>query len=299
MSHGNRRRHFSKKHPASIGRSHRPRARADPASDWERIRRAAGDQAAALLCAEEPIFAECAAIAAALIHMVPAAASQGLVAADRHEDMLIQEHIPRLAARGMLTMLLATASVTGGAVRRAALDASDRMIEAGAVVPEWARGLREPFTVGECLTVTNAEGDLLELICTLVRSGYAQAVQVSIDEHRCGAALGVCFGIETRLPSLLRARLQVDAFLGRTSTISPVDPAEFRRLAQAALEARAVHERDRSLAAMHELAFENDPEPGYLLLATLLQSRLRDFPAPAVEAPPHRPGWLCPTTVRG
>jgi hypothetical protein len=301
MSRANRRRHFSKKHPASIGRSHSPQARADPAAEWERLRHVAADQAAALLSAEEPIFAECAALAATLVHILPAAERAGVASADRHEDMLLRQHIPRLAERGMLTMLVATASVTSGAVRRAASAAADRLIGAGAIVPEWARGLRDPVTVGECLAVTSAEGDVLELMCTLGRSGYSQAVQIGVDEVRCGAALGVCFGIETRVPSLLRARQQVDAFLGKTSTISVIDPAEFRRLAQAALDARAVHDQAVSLGALHEMAFDatfDDLEPGYGLLAALLRSRLRGFPAPAAAAPPHRPGKMCPVAVK-
>jgi hypothetical protein len=164
------------------------------------------------------------------------------------------------------------------------------MAATGVQGPRWAAGLVEPVRVGPCLRLADAQESMAVLVASFERAGSGHAFLVVVDHDDCGAAAEILVVDGDELASVIddiRAGARAD---GVDLGIQPLEPVEFRRLAEDALEARAVHDEEGDgFSAPDDLDDEDDQdgdEPPYPVLALLLRSRLDALPAPVrVDGP--------------
>jgi hypothetical protein len=222
---------------------------------------------AGVVSAEDPLEAE---IVGAML------ASMAVPAGEAAEELLVNGLIPQIEARACAeaaAVLLAVSSVAEGRAAKAASVAAKRLVDAGFAPPAWAGTLAEPMSATDCSVSTDAAGTGSILACSFQRAGRSHGVLVSVDHTDCGAASRVHLVDSDMLPQALE--------MARTTTTSVIttgklDPSEFRWQVERALDARAVHDADDE----PELEVVGEEGPGYVPMAILLRSWLRDLPAP-------------------
>lgn len=242
------------------------------------------DVAAGLVDVPDPLEAELA--GAALLAI-------GRLAGERFEQALLAGFIPQFEARadaGAVVMLLAIGAVAEGNAAEAAVAAADRLAAAGAAVPHWVGELREPVTVGECLSLRDTEQAASVLSGTFRRAGRSHAFLLMVNHLHCGAADELLLVPHEAVPVALetvRANTRAD---GVKLTEEVLDPAEFRWRVECALEARAVHDDDPLGSGPDEASIIDEDGPGYPTVAALLRKRLAALPVLSRPRPPHDEG---------
>ncbi|MGQ0779378.1 MAG: plasmid pRiA4b ORF-3 family protein [Pseudonocardiales bacterium] len=237
-----------------------------------------------LIGAEDPLDTEIAGAAFVSI---------GNVAGDMFEEALVNGFIPQFedqAGGAALTMLLAIGSVTEGRACQAAAETANRLVEAGIPLPTWAADLDEPVTLAESWRLIDTQGTASMLVCLFQRAGRSHTVVLSVDHLDCGAADEILLFHVDQLAKALEM-IETDA---RDSGVEimkeALDPAELRWHVEAALDARAVHDRDERELGTDEGPFDDDGLPGYRTLALLLRARMSALPASSKPPAPHGNG---------
>jgi len=237
--------------------------------------------AADLLVSEDPLDAEI--TGAAFV-------SIGQLAGKAFEEALVGGFVPAFEAKATaeaLAMLLAIGSVAEGRARNAASAAADRLVEAGIPRPGWAAELGERVTVADCWRLIDPQGTASMLVCSFHRAGRSHAVMMSVDHLNCGAAMEILLLHGDQLSDALdmvRADFGDD---GLDITEGTLDPAEFRRHFENALDARAVHDNDQPGLGTDDVPIEEDGLPDYRTLATLFRARMNALPASSRPRAPH------------
>ena len=237
--------------------------------------------AADLLVSEDPLDAE---IAGATF------VSIGEIAGEAVEEALVGDLIPAFEARATpeaLAMLLAIGSVADGIVGKVASAAADRLTDAGTPRPGWAADLGEPVAVANCWRLLDPQGTGSMLACSFHRAGRSHAVMMTVDHLDCGAAEEILLLDTDHFPEALEMIRAEAGGSGLEINTEALDPAEFRWHVENALDARAVHDRDRL-----DLAAEEAPDdgPDYPSLAALLRARMNALPASNRPRAPHAGG---------
>jgi hypothetical protein len=197
-------------------------------------------------------------------------------------DLVVDEIIEGLEDRGgpaAVVLLLGVAGVAGGPSGRLAVSAADRLVALGQPRPDWAGELAEPVTAGECLRLAHPSGGLCALSAVFQRANRSQAVVILTDGEG-----GEAYDVLPVDPDLVRDALTTlrETFdeAGRRTEPVELDPAEFRRRAEAALDARAARDReDGPLEVLDPFAGGLEDGPTYPMLARLLRARLAALPA--------------------
>jgi hypothetical protein len=223
--------------------------------------------AADLLAADDPIEAEL--FAAGLL-------SEGDLAGEGFTEALADAIVPavaRVVIPESLAVLLALDAVGSGP---AAADAARRLLDSGVPAPAWTNELREPVTAGPCRRFADDEGYASVLLCTFERSGRSHGFVVNVDHGDCDAAADIALFPAEVLDQVIET-IRVDGRrAGLAIAADVLDPAEFRRQVERALDARAMH--DRETDGGHPAGDVDDEYgPGYHMLAVLLRARLRAF----------------------
>ena len=203
------------------------------------------------------------------------------------EQALVNGFVPEFEARasaGTLAMLLSIAAVAPGESGKAA---ADRLAAKGVARPQWAAVLDEPVTVTDCVRVYDMQGTASVLACTFHRGDRSHAFVVSVDELECGAACSIVLVDADQLPDVLDSVQAGAGEDGFDIVKEALDPAEFRWHVENALEARAVHEGERT---DDSLPTDADDIAEYAPLAALLRARIATLPAPDKPPASHRDG---------
>jgi hypothetical protein len=217
----------------------------------------------------------------------------GQRAGEQFEQALLAGFIPQFEARadaGAVVMLLAVGAIADGKAAEAAMAAADRLAAAGVPVPRWADELREPVTVGGCLSLRDAEQTASVLSGTFHRAGRSHAFVLMVNHLHCGAADGLLLVPHEAVPAALDTLLANLRTGGVKLTEKALDPAEFRWRVECALEARAVHDADSFGPDPDEASILDENGPGYPVVATLLRNRLTALPVLDRPKPPHDEG---------
>ncbi|HVK24903.1 MAG TPA: hypothetical protein VM677_26390 [Actinokineospora sp.] len=191
-------------------------------------------------------------------------------------DLIVESLVPGIEARSgaaAVAALSALGSVSDDPVASVARAAADRLTAAGAAAPGWEGELSQAISMTESLELSNAE--LTVLVATFQRADRRHTFVISVDPANCGEAAAIYLAEPEQLPELLAA-LDAGDFVNRRE----VDPAEFRWLAEAALDARAVHDEEEDAPP----ASEEDEFP---VIAVLVRARLRDLPLSIKPKPEH------------
>jgi hypothetical protein len=230
----------------------------------------------------------------------------GLLGADvdavaAYELVTVIEAVGDPRAAGMLAVL---AALGEGPIGEAAAAGLDRLRASGVAAPEWMAALSAPVTARDCVELCE-DGQTLVLAARFDRAGAAHAVMILVDPQDCGEAAEIMLLDSSDLTEAL-AELRRNAKRDKVRlTTTALDPAEFRWLAEAAMDARDYHDRDDQddpvdpddITAPDDLFDdadffdEDDPDdedgPGYHGLASLLRARLRALPLSTKPKPPH------------
>ncbi|WP_137812394.1 plasmid pRiA4b ORF-3 family protein [Gandjariella thermophila] len=251
----------------------------DPGELVDALAADAGD----LVEIEDPIEAE---VMGALL------LSSGELLGPEFEEALVGGLLPGLEARAgteALALLLALGAVAEGEVHQAATAAAGRLVAAGTTRPAWAAELDEPVTVGECWHVGDPLGIASVLAGTFRRAGRSHGFLVTVDHLDCGAASEIALldgnDLAGALDDMCAGARRDGVDLVRTS----LDPADFRGRVEKALATRADHDRDELESdpggvGLPDADTDDDGEPPYEVMATLLRSRLRTLPQPPRES---------------
>lgn len=173
-------------------------------------------------------------------------------------------------------MLAGIASVSEGAVSRAATEAARRLADAGVSAPPWVAELDAAVAIQECRRFADPAGGTFILAGRFQRAGRSHVVVVYVDELDCGAARDILL-IDADRWGVARDALLSELHAGGVDVAEEeVRPADFRRAVEEALDARADHDRDSEV--LDEILEEDGP--GYGALALLLRSRMRALPKP-------------------
>jgi hypothetical protein len=194
--------------------------------------------------------------------------------------VLVEGLIPAIEARSgaaAVALLNCLGSVAGPPVADAARAALDRLVDGGSPLPGWANESAAPVAVAECLKLSNDE--VTVLAGTFERADRSHTILVTVDHFECGEASDIFLAEPDQVPELLAA-IESE---GMGTTRERIDPAEFRWLVEAALDARAVHddEDDWPEAPEDEDGFD------YPLMAVLTRTRMNILPLSDKPKPEH------------
>jgi hypothetical protein len=180
-------------------------------------------------------------------------------------------------------LIVAYAVLSDGAASEAAMLAFDR---AGAHVipPAWAEELPQRPTAGRLVSLDDREGDVWALAAEFSRGAETDGFLLVVEPDECGAAAEVVVTDSDEMPGLLAMVSASATEQGFPLKAVTLDPAEFRWRAEAALDARDVHDQGEALEPED---YMDEDGPGYRALAPVLRSRLRWIPEPARPRPPH------------
>jgi hypothetical protein len=212
--------------------------------------------------------------------------SAGELAGEGFDEALAVGIVPAVAEFGTpeaLAVLLALAAVDGGP---AATTAAEDLVRAGVPTPVWTAELREPVHVGECRRLAYSDGDASILGCSFERSGRTHGFVIHVDHLDCDAAVDIALFPAEALDEVFDSLAAEARNVGLTTTIEPLDPAEFRWQVERAIDARAVHDQESDDPHPADESDEEDG-PGYHLLAALLRARMRALPEPSRPPAPH------------
>ncbi|MCA2216978.1 plasmid pRiA4b ORF-3 family protein [Jidongwangia harbinensis] len=189
--------------------------------------------------------------------------------------------LARMSTPASLGVLLAIGAVEP---RVRSVDAARQLLADGVPAPAWASELSEPVTVGMCRRYADPAGGASMLLCSFERSGRTHAFLVHVDHLDCDAAADVTLfpgEVLDRLTTMIEADSRR---IGAPLVAEDLNPDEFRRQAERALDARAVHDQETG----PDLDDLDDPDgPGYHPVAALLRARLAVLPRPTRPSDPH------------
>lgn len=196
-----------------------------------------------------------------------------------------------------LAVLASLALLAEGEAGAAAARGAARMWRAGILPPDWFEELDRALNAEECLCVhRELDGDLLYLL-SFRRAGRRHAFAVVVRDEDRGPAEAI-----VPLPAeLLPERLAdiVSELVPRdeldTVTVTHLEPAEARRLLEAAVRARAIHDARLDLEARFaqwdEAALPNVlGAPPYPTMIAALRNRLDALP-PSPRTPRPADPW--------
>lgn len=219
--------------------------------------------------------------------------------------------VPKLVAQfakradGLSLAALATlAMLAEGEAGAAAARAAARMWRAGIVPPDWFEELDRALVVDECLVVHRELDATAVVLCSFSRAGRRHAFAVVIRDGQDGAAEAIAPLPEevlgSRLADLVAQLVPADEL--DTVVLERVEPAETRRLLEAAAARRALIDARLDLGARFDQWDEEAVTanvlgaPPYPTMIAALRSRIEALPAPEhdeqawAEAEPER-GW--------
>jgi hypothetical protein len=204
------------------------------------------------------------------------------------EDMLVDELIPTIEARGSraaLNLLAAAACVATGRLGTAAAEAAQRLEVLGVEPPAWAAEAREPVTVSDCFAVGDGRDADLLLVATFSRAGRSRTIVLGVDNTDCGAARHIVV-IEPDEAALAVRNLRNG--LGIRSEPEPIEPVDYRWAVEEAMHIRSAHDADETVADyLTDDDDEDDGAPSYESMAPLLRARMRSLPEPTRPHVPH------------
>ncbi|WP_068020682.1 hypothetical protein [Nocardia mexicana] len=196
-------------------------------------------------------------------------------------SMFIEEAL-RQAGPGGVAFLQCIAALTPEPSRTAALEAADRLAATGVEAPAWVAELARPVTAGEYLRWTTADGQGSVLYGSFERAGRADGVLLFIDDEDCGAANDLAPFIGE---GLAEARRLTDE--RESSSGEPIAADEFRWQVEAALAARALHERAALELGIEPEEPEDEDDVPHEVTDVVLRARLRTLPMSAKPLPVH------------
>jgi hypothetical protein len=166
---------------------------------------------------------------------------------------LFIDEAEQTATPGAAALLHCIAVLTPEPARTAATEAADRLAAAGVVAPAWVAELEAPVTAGEFVQWSEPDAGGSLVFGSFERAGRPEAFVLFVDDEDCGAAndLAPFYDDDTAEARRLAAEQA-------SHDPQPLSAAEFRWQIEAALDARAVH--DRQLLDMDLDAFEFDDE---------------------------------------
>ncbi|WP_024800345.1 hypothetical protein [Nocardia sp. BMG51109] len=183
-----------------------------------------------------------------------------------------------VAQPGALAFLRCTAALSAEPIRAAAAEAADRLTAAGVGAPAWVAELDEPVVAGEYARWPQPDGDGEVLFGSFRRAGRTDGFMMFADDENCGAAWGLAPYVGSALDD---ARRLTDA--EETEPQEPMPADEFRRRAEAALDARVLHDR----IGIEPEAPEDDDAVPHEVTDVVLRARLRALPVSAKPLPVH------------
>jgi hypothetical protein len=235
--------------------------------------------ASELLDAADPLEAE-------LFGATVVAAGQlvGEGAPGRLPDSIVPA-LTRSSTPESVAVLLAIDAVGGDA---GAGEAARRLIETGIAGPGWAGELSAPMTAEICRRYADPVGEVSMLLGGFSRAGRSHGFILEVDHADCDAAVYITLVPGDLLDQAADVIMAEARETGVTLLATDLEPGEFRRQVERALDARAVHDLDAVPVAVP--GADDDIELSYRWLAVLLRSRMRAFPGPARPAAPHGSG---------
>jgi len=198
-------------------------------------------------------------------------------------DAFTDELVPALAAAKSLTALLAIEAVGGAA---ATGGAAKPLLAAGVPAPAWLGALSEPVRLEVSRRYDDPSAETSMLQCTFDRAGDSHGFFIQVDHTDGDAATDIILFPGEMLTEVSDMLVANGRDAGVPLTVTELDPAEFRRQAERALDARAVHDDEDDELGIDDVSDEEDGL-GYHTLAALLRARLRTLPEPTRPPAPH------------
>src|SRR5207245_11262396 len=140
---------------------------------------------------------------------------------------------------------------------------------------EWDRELGEPTRPMRLLSLDDADGDGFALVAEFSRAGREHTFVLINEPDDCGAAATIIMSADD-VTAIVKSIRKQAAEQGFPLTEVALDPAEFRWRAEAAMDARDLH--DAGGGGLGDLI--DDDGPGYRAMAPLVRARLRTLPEP-------------------
>lgn len=197
-------------------------------------------------------------------------------------DAFLDELVPALAEARCVTALLAIEAVGG---REATAGAAQPLLDAGEPAPAWLAALSEPVTIGVCRSYDDLTGETSMLQCTFDRAGDTHGFFIQVDHTDDDAAFDVILFPGEMLAEVSERLLANGERAGVTLSMTDLEPADFRRRAERALDARAAHDEEDDNLSIDDISDDEDG-PGYHTSAALLRARLSILPEPVIRALP-------------
>lgn len=154
-----------------------------------------------------------------------------------------------------------------------------------------------PLAARRCLSLDDEDGDTWALACEFARGSDRHAFALAVEPSGCREAVELAVAAPEEIAEMLELTRRDAAGQGFAVTEVELDQAEFRWRAEAALDARGVHDAESGLAGSAgdpgargwPSDLLDDDGPAYHALEPIFRARLRSLPRPNKPKPVHGP----------
>jgi Plasmid pRiA4b ORF-3-like protein len=230
---------------------------------------------------EDPLAAEIA--GAAVVSLVA-------LVGESYQEALVRGFIPAFEAQAdddALMLLLAISAVTPPPAGEAAAGAAKRLVALGHTEPAWAAQLHAPVRLTSCRRIGDSAGIMSVLVATFQRGELSHTFITTVDHLNCGAASQVQIIDATDINGVVKVLRANSRTLGLDVVDEALRPADYRARVEQALDARAIHDEERTGGELAADLVDEDV-PGYPAMSLLLRARIQTLPQPRQTASSHR-----------
>jgi len=253
---------------------------------------------------------------------------QGIGLGQEEWQEWMQRRLRAMGTSQAIGLMRAVAELSEGPAREAALAAFEAAA-ATTAPPAWAACLAQPLTPVRCVSLDDQDGDSWALGCEFERARDRHSFALAIEPSGCREAADLAIGGAEEIAHKIGIVRQNAAKQGCLLTETELDPAEFRWRAEAAMDARDVHDassraifgadgrrtdqvgqgdepREKDLSMLPGAEdwgkdadsgpggwpgeLLDEDGPGYYALVPVFRARLRALPEPGKPQPRHGSG---------
>ncbi|WP_194911132.1 plasmid pRiA4b ORF-3 family protein [Catenulispora rubra] len=202
--------------------------------------------------------------------------------------MLRQRATPEAAA-----VMCTIGALGGGRIEQAAEVELGRLAAAGIQPPAWVEALRSPVTARDLRAYEDPDGSTLLLAGHLSRAGTDAGLVMAADPENCGALEDVWVVEGDTFADVLARMRSLGQRTGAPLAEVTLDAAEWRWQAEAAMDARAVHDAADAADAddvadmFEELSNADGDGPGWRAMEAMLRFWIGQLPDSGKPKPPH------------
>ncbi|WP_323747516.1 plasmid pRiA4b ORF-3 family protein [Catenulispora rubra] len=201
--------------------------------------------------------------------------------------------LPMLRRRGtpQAAAVMCTIGALGGGEIEQSVEAElERLAADGIRPPAWVHALQSPVTAGDLRAYEDPDGSTWLLAGRLSRAGTKAGIVLAVDPEDCGALEDVWMVEGDAFVDVLARMRSLGQRTGAPLAEVTLDAMEWRWRAEAAMDAREVHDADDAddvVDVFEELSNAEGDGPGWRAMAAMLRFWIGQLPESGKPKPPH------------